>query len=60
MTDAFFEKLLTTYGPLGLGWVGFFWAMIRNGSLQDRLLTIATETAKVLTLLTERIERGQK
>lgn len=58
MTDAFFEKLLTTYGPLGLGWVGFFWAMIRNGVLQDKLFTLATDTAKGLTLLAERIERG--
>lgn len=60
MTDGFYEKLLTTYGPLALGWVGFFWAMIQNDKLRDKLITLGTETAKALTLLAERIERGPK
>lgn len=31
--------LVTTYGPLGLGWVLAAWLMKQNVALQDRVMT---------------------
>lgn len=51
----FFEKMLTLYGPLGLGWPMFIWAMLRIFALQDAIVKITSSTVEVLTVLKERI-----
>lgn len=51
----FWEKMLTTYGPLGLGWPMFIWAMIRIFALQDKITALSSATIEALTILKERI-----
>lgn len=54
------EKFLTVYGPLGLGWLGFAWALWRNARLQDQLLVALQDNTKANTLLAERLTGNSK
>lgn len=51
----FVEKVLTLYGPLGLGWVAFAWERWRNSRIQDQLLAAFQDNTKANTLLAERL-----
>lgn len=55
--------LVTTYGPLGLGWVLAAWLMKQNVALQDKVMTAfvddtraKTEMKNALDALTEAVK----
>lgn len=49
MEDGFFVSLISSYGPLALGWP-FCWYFVRqNGELQKKLLEISVANVAVNT-----------
>lgn len=50
-----FEKLVTVYGPIGLGWPLFIWCLVRLIKTNEELTKIVENNTKALTLLAERI-----
>ena len=56
------EKLLTEYGPLALGWVAFGVIWVRHSRFVDRAMTAFEKSNTVLAelkvLLKERLPRG--
>lgn len=65
MTDAFAAALLGQYGPLALGWVGFFVMLLRDVRMRERLIDVieanteahASLLAKIDALLLQRSDR---
>jgi len=40
MTDALLVAILGQYGPLALGWVGFFVMLLRDARMRERLIDV--------------------
>lgn len=49
------EIWLKLYGPLGLGWPLFIWAMVRLVKVNEVLRNIVENNTAAMTLLAERI-----
>ena len=56
MELAFFEKLLTTYGPLGLGWIAAAIIWRRHAKLSDRVLEVVERNTASMAVLAEIIK----
>ena len=56
MELAFFEKLLTTYGPLSFGWIVAVVIWRRHAKLSDRVLEVVERNTASMTVLAEIIK----
>ena len=60
MELAFIEKFLTTYGPLGVGWIVAAVIWRRHAKVSDRVLEVVERNTASMAVLTEIIKASHR